>query len=192
MKNFKAEMFNKKASDRKNKPDKVIESIGLKSGDVIADIGSGGGYFTLRFAEIVGKEGKVYAVDTDEKLLEFIRKKAKQKGLENIITVSVKDKLKLPEKSLDYVFMRNVTHHISTRINYFKELKNFLKPSGRVIIIEYKKCKPFTFRGMFGHYVPKEVIIKEMEKAGYILEREFDFLQEQHFTVYLKKGEIYE
>ncbi len=84
--------------------------------------------------------------------------------------------------------MRNVTHHISNRINYFKELKNFLKPSGKVIIIEYKKGKPFTFRGMFGHYVSREVIIREMEKAGYILEKEFDFLPEQHFTVYLKEA----
>ena len=187
MKNLKAKMFNKKASSQHNKPDQIIESMELKSGQVIADIGSGGGYFTLRFAEIVGKEGKVYAVDTDENLLKFVNRKARQKGLNNIITVLVKDKLKLPEESLDFVFMRNVTHHISNRVRYFKELKKFLKPYGKVVIIEYKKGKPFTFRGMFRHYVSREVIIQEMEEAGYILEKEFDFLPEQHFTIYLKK-----
>jgi len=187
MKNLKAKMFNKKASDPRNKPNQMIEIIGLKSGQVIADIGSGGGYFTLRFAEIVGEEGKVYAVDTDEKLLEFVNNNAKQKGLNNIITVLAKDKLELPKESLDFVFMRNVTHHISDRVSYFKDLKKFLKPYGKVVIIEYKKGKPFTFRGMFGHYVSKETIVQEMEKAGYVLEKELDFLPEQHFTIYLNQ-----
>ena len=141
----------------------------------------------MRFAEIVGEDGKVYAVDTDEKLLEFVNSNAKQKGLNNIVTVLAKDKLELPKESLDLVFMRNVTHHIPNRVSYFKELKRFLKPYGKVAIIEYKKGKPFTFRGMFGHYVAKEVIIREMEEAGYVLEKEFDFLPEQHFTIYLTK-----
>jgi len=85
------------------------------------------------------------------------------------------------------VFMRNVTHHISNRVSYFKELKKFLKSSGRVVIIEYKKGKPFTFRGMFGHYVSRETIVQEMEEAGYSLEKEFDFLPEQHFAIYLNQ-----
>jgi len=187
MKNLKAKMFNKKASDSRNKPNQIIETIGLKSGQVITDIGSGGGYFTLRFAEIVGEEGKVYAVDTDEKLLEFVNNNAKQKGLNNIITVLTKDKLELPKESLDFVFMRNVTHHISNRVSYFKDLKKFLKPYGKVVIIEYKKGRPFTFRGMFGHYVSRETIVQEMEEAGYFLEKEFDFLPEQHFTIYLNQ-----
>jgi cyclopropane fatty-acyl-phospholipid synthase-like methyltransferase len=109
MKNIKAQMFNEKASDPRNKPDEIIEAIGLKSGQTIADIGSGGGYFSLRFAEIIGEAGKVYAVDTNPEFLQFIRDCAKEKGLNNIITLLIEDKLILPEKSLDLVFMRNVT-----------------------------------------------------------------------------------
>jgi len=187
VRNFKAKIFNKKASAPRNKPNQIIETIGLKSGQVIADIGSGGGYFALRFAEVVGEEGKVYAVDTDEKLLEFVKNSAKQKGMNNIITVLAKDKLELPKESLDFVFMRNVTHHISNRVSYFKNLKKFLKPYGKVVIIEYKKGKLFTFRGIFRHYVSKETIVQEMKEAGYVLEKEFDFLPEQHFTIYQKE-----
>lgn len=83
--------------------------------------------------------------------------------------------------------MRNVTHHIPNRVEYFKNLKMFLKSDGKIIIIEYKKGKSFTFRGIFGHDVPKEIITREMEEAGYLLEREFDFLPEQHFTIYSKR-----
>ena len=113
MANFQAKTFNKKASDPKNKPDQIIEAIALRPGQNIADIGSGGGYFSLRFAGIVGEEGRVYAVDTKPELLEYVKSNAKEKGLDNIIPTLVSgDELDLPEKSLDLIFMRNVTHHI--------------------------------------------------------------------------------
>ena len=178
MADIQAKMFNKKASDPRNKPDQIVEAIALKPGQSIADIGSGGGYFSLRFAEMVGKEGRIYAIDTKPEFLEYVKNSAKEKGLDNVIPTLVSgDKLDLPENSLDFIFMRNVTHHIPNRVEYFKNLKVFLKPDGRIIIIEYKKGKPFTFRGIFGHNVPREIVIREMEEAGYQLEREFDFYQ---------------
>ena len=190
MTNLQAEMLNKKASDPKNKPDQIIEAIALKHGQSIADIGSGGGYFSLRFAKMVGEEGRVYAVDIKPEFLEYVKNSAREEGLDNVIPMLVsRDKLDLPEKGLDLIFMRNVTHHIPNRVEYFKSLKRFLKPNGRIAIIEYKKGKIFTFRRLFGHYVPKETIIQEMEDAGYLLKREFDFLPEQHFTIYAVKNE---
>ena len=65
---MRAEMLNKRASDSKNKPNRVMQVLELKTGQNIADIGSGGGYYCLRFAQIVGKDGKIYAMDTDRKL----------------------------------------------------------------------------------------------------------------------------
>jgi len=58
MTNFQAKIFNKKASNPKNKPDQIIKAIALKPGQSITDIGAGGGYFSLRFAEIVGGKEK--------------------------------------------------------------------------------------------------------------------------------------
>ena len=60
-------MFNRKASDPKNKPDEILEALELQQGQRVADIGAGGGYFSLRFAEAVGKDGRVFAVDTNPK-----------------------------------------------------------------------------------------------------------------------------
>ena len=188
MANFQAKMFNRKASHPKNKSDQVMDALALQPGQRVADIGVGGGYFSLRFAELVGDEGEVYAVDTKPELLEYVMDGARRRGLNNISPVLVEGEgLLLPEKRLDFIFMRNVTHHIPSRTKYFRNLKYFLKPDGRVAVIEYKKGRFFTFRGLFGHDVPKEVIKREMKEAGYVLENEFDFLPEQHFTIYRKQ-----
>ncbi|MHA1360919.1 MAG: class I SAM-dependent methyltransferase, partial [Candidatus Helarchaeota archaeon] len=72
------------------------------------------------------------------------------------------------------------------RTTYFTRLRKYLKPDGKIIIIEYKPSKSFSFRGIFKHQVAKETIIQEMKQAGYNLEEEFDFLPEQHFTIHSK------
>jgi arsenite methyltransferase len=185
MGNTRAEMFNSKASNLKNKPDEVLKNLDLQHGQTVADIGSGGGYFALRFAETVGADGHVFAVDTEQNFLDFVQNSAKEKGLNNVETVlATKDSINLPEKSLYLIFMRNVTHHLPNRPEYFKKLKAVLKPKGRIAIIEYRRDKGFSFHRMFGHYVPKETIIKEMEEAGYQLEKDLDFLPEQSFTIF--------
>ena len=100
----KARMFNKRASDPKNKPDRVLEALGLKKGQVIADIGSGGGYFSFRFCEMVGRGGKVYAVDTNDGFLKYIQTQAEKKGVDNLVTVPVtEDRIDLPKDGLDLI-----------------------------------------------------------------------------------------
>ncbi len=182
---LKARMFNRAASNPKNKPGEVLEALGLKRGEWVADIGSGGGFFSLRFAEVVGRSGRVFSVDVDPGMLEFIKATARGSGLANIETVlSRGGELALPERSIDLVFVRNVYHHLTDRVEYFRRLRRFLKPAGRIAIIEYKGVKPLTFRGLFRHYVPRETIIEEMGKAGYEVSQEFTFLPEQSFIIF--------
>jgi arsenite methyltransferase len=185
MRNPKAEMFNSKASDPKNKPEDILKALELQRGQNAADVGAGGGYFALRFAEIVGTDGRVLAVDTEQNFLDFVEKSAKEKGLVNVETVlAAKDAVALPERSIYLIFMRNVCHHLANRPEYFKKLKTALKPEGRIAIIEYRRANGFSFHKMLGHYVPKEIIIKEMEESGYQLEKDWDFLPEQSFTIF--------
>ncbi|MFH1432565.1 MAG: methyltransferase domain-containing protein [archaeon] len=185
MKNSKAEAFNRKSSSPKNRPDDVIKALSLKQGQNIADIGAGGGYFSLRFAEIVGVKGKVYAIDINQDFLEFIKNSAAEKGLDNLEIAFAKDgKIDLPKKRIDLIFFRNMTHHMENRAEYFRQLNQFLAPHGRIAIIEYKKESSFTFHGIFRHYIAKETLMQEMEDAGYVPERELDFLPEQHFVIY--------
>jgi ubiquinone/menaquinone biosynthesis C-methylase UbiE len=179
-------MFNRKASNPKNKPDDILKALELQPGQMVADIGAGGGYFSLRFAEVVGKNGQVFAVDTDPKFLEYIRHCAKRKGFENIETLlAAEDAPNLPDKGIDLIFMRNVCHHLTNRVEYFKKLKNALKSNGRIAIIEYKAGGGrFSFHRKFGHYVPKETLMAEMKEAGYKLKKDLDFLPEQSFMIF--------
>ena len=75
----KAKMFNNKASRKKSKANKVIDIIKIMKGNKIADIGSGGGYFTIRFAKLVGDEGHIYAIDTNSEFLKYIKLQADKK-----------------------------------------------------------------------------------------------------------------
>jgi arsenite methyltransferase len=179
----KAKMFNRQASAPKNKPDQILEKLTLQQGQKVADIGSGGGYFTLRFAEALGKQGHVYAVDTDVDKLAFIKQSAKEKGVANVEVVSAREGLILPEK-VNLVFMRNVLHHLPNRVDYFIKLREMLQPEGKIAIVEYKGAGGFSFHKIFGHYVDPQVIIDEMTKAGFHLKESFDFLTEQSFNIF--------
>ena len=186
MKKLNAKMFNKKASNSKNKPDEIIKNLKILPGQHIADIGSGGGYFSFRFAELVGNNGKVYSIDTNKEFLEFISNNAKQQEQSNIITIlATENNIPLADENIDLIFMRNVYHHITNRVEYVKKLKKILKSDGKVAIIEYKKRgRLFVSHRPSGHYVIPEVIIKEMETAGYQLEEKHFFLPEQSFNIF--------
>jgi arsenite methyltransferase len=150
----KAMRFNKRAAQPKYKADQILETLALKPGQIIADIGSGGGYFTYKFAKTVGEKGQVYAVDTNHEFLEFIKKQASEQGLKNIVTMLTSTEYPdLPKHTFDYIFLRNVTHHLSDRIKYFQKLKEILKPSGKLIIIEYDgRGGLFSFQKLHRHY----------------------------------------
>ena len=189
MRKKRPEMFNKKASKPKNKADQIIETLSLKTGQIIADIGSGGGYFTYRFAKAVGNKGKVYAVDTNQEFLAYIKKKATEQGLINIITMhTASEHPDLPKHMFDYVFLRNVSHHLPNRIEYFQRLKETLKPDGKIVIIEYDgRGGFFSFQRLHHHYVPQNVLLEELKQAGYSIQKSYDFLSEQSFTIFTPK-----
>ena len=179
-------MFNQKAALPKSKPDEIVNALAIEPGQNIADIGSGGGYFTLRFAEVVGNNGRVFPVDTDKELLGHIRSEAAKKDLNNITTVHVTNGFPtLSDNSLDLIFLRNAYHHLDNRVAYMAGFKTKLKPNGSIAIVEYKPGGSiFHWKRFFGHNVPKQKIINELEQAGYTLIAEHGFLPEQSFTIY--------
>jgi arsenite methyltransferase len=184
---YKARMFNMEAANPKNKPEEILKTLALKQGHKIADVGAGGGYFSLKFAEAVGKQGAVYAVDIDPSKVEFIRKNAAEKELDNVrVILAGKESPTLPEK-IDLIFLRNVYHHISNRVEYFTKLKESLKPDGRIAIVEHNRGGRFSFQRIFEHRVTQETVVEEMTKAGYNMSENIDFLPDQSFTIFSLK-----
>ena len=161
----------------------MISSLGIASGDEIADLGSGSGYFTVRFAEVVVPTGKVYAVDVDAGMNEYAAARAQEEGHRNVETIlaDYEDPL-LPESGVDLIFTCNTYHHIEDRASYFANARRYLRPYGRVAIIDYNG-KGWVER-LLGHWVSRETITREMTQAGYRLHGKFDFLERQHFLVF--------
>ncbi len=184
LKKFAYEGFGR---DDWQQPEKVVQSLAIKPGDRIADLGSGGGYFTFRLSQAVGPTGRVYAVDVDKDMLEDLTERANKDGYRNIEKVLAKyDDPSLPESGVDLIFTSNVYHHIEARAKYFADAAKYLRPGGRIAIVDFNgKHWSATF---VGHYSPVELIKKEMDEAGYRLEREFDFLDRQSFLVFAKKA----
>jgi len=181
-------ILNTEAASAKSKPTEIIASLDIHNGDVIADIGSGGGYFTLALAGKAGKTGRVYAIDVKSKYLDFIRRKAAREGIDNIIYVlGAGGEMDLPLAGLNLLFARNVFHHLPAPAEYFSNIKKYLNPGGRVAIIDHKPKRGFNFVALFKHHMPGETVIQEMERAGYSLMRSFDFLPDQTFTLFFVK-----
>ena len=170
--------------DQWQQRDRVIESLEIRPGDRVADIGSGGGYFVFALAKAVGADGKVYAVDIDQAMNDLVAQQAKKEGVGNIEVILAKsDDPLLPSSGVDLIFTSNTYHHIENRVNYFSSLRNYLRPNGRIAIIEFDRRG--WLDGLWQHYTPSEFIKREMEQAGYRLQREFNFLDRQSFLIFV-------
>jgi ubiquinone/menaquinone biosynthesis C-methylase UbiE len=166
------------------KPEEVIEKLGLRLGDSVADIGAGSGYFTVRFARVVGPAGKVYAVDIEHEMLAYIAQRAKQDNLQNIQTVLADPHdPKLPPGSIDLVFICNTLHHISERAKYYPLLAQALKPGGRLVNIDFQK-RQLPFGPPLEMKIAKEAMIEEVKPAGLRLAKDYDFLPYQYFLIF--------
>ena len=123
--------------------DEVITRLRLKPGDVLADIGAGSGVFSLPFARAVAPDGKVYAVEVDQVLVDHIAEKAGAEGVSNVQAVLGEfTDPKLPANDIDLAFFHDVLHHVKDRAGYLENLSPYLKPGGRIAIIERGHRRP--------------------------------------------------
>jgi ubiquinone/menaquinone biosynthesis C-methylase UbiE len=123
--------------DRVLKIDEVIARLELKPGDIVADIGSGSGSFSIPMAKAIAPNGVLYAVDIDQAMLDHVAARAKEAGITNVRTVLGEyDDPKLPVKTVDIAFFHRVLHMIEHRQAYLNSTSKYLKPDGRVVVID--------------------------------------------------------
>lgn len=119
------------------KIDEVIQKLKLKPGDIVADIGSGSGTFSIPMAKAIAPNGILYAVDIDQAMLDHVAERAKAEGVTNLKTVLGEyDDPKLPVKDVDVAFFHRVLHMIEHRQAYLNATAKYLKPDGSIVVID--------------------------------------------------------
>lgn len=179
-----AKGFDDPARDAWQMPARVIEALQLRPGQVVADIGSGTGYFAVRLARSAAAP-KVYGVDIEPAMRDYLSQRAAKEQLTNVHAVlGASDRANLPE-AVDLVLVVDTFHHIPNRVAYLSGLKAQMKSGARLAIVDFRKDSPegppVEFR-----LVPDQ-ITAELAQAGFELQASHDFLPRQLFLVYRVK-----
>jgi len=169
--------------------DAILKETGLKSGMAVADIGAGTGLFTRLFAARVGASGKVYAVDVSRTFVENILRRTKHDGLHNVIgVVNTQDDVKLPPNSIDVAFVCDTYHHFERPAPTLGSIRKALRPGGKLVVIDYQRIHGTSSEWVLHHVrAGKETAIREIERAGFRLERDLDLLRENYFLQFSRR-----
>jgi len=167
-------------------PKEIIETLWVKEGYTVADIGAGSGYFTQFFTKSVGKSGKVYATDVDQGFIDFLNKRVKNEEWKNVsVQKTPYGDPELPPKSCDIIFFSDTWHHLSNRPQYLGKLYKALKDDGRLVIVDFRYYQlPRT--PPLDHRIPRKQVVKVVRENGFKLHGEFFFLPRQYFLVFKK------
>ena len=151
------------ARDKLGEAADVIRIAGLKPGMAVADIGTGGGYFVLRLAPVVGPRGRVFAQDVSQTALNFVRQRVTAAKFTNVRYVrGGQSNARLPAASVDVALMVHMYHEIEQPYLLLDKLRRSLKPGGRVVIVDLDR--PSQQHGM-----PKTLLTCEVKAVGYEL-----------------------
>jgi len=172
------------------RPELVINALGLNRNDVVADFGAGSGYFTEKIAPLCSL---VYAVDIQSEMVEINKRKMQSKDIRNVNFILGAEKLtNLPKESIDYLIMVDVYHELEFPYEIMQDIYRAMKDNGRVVLVEYRKEDPKVMIKPL-HKMSVKQIRKEMNNSGFELNRSFEGLPRQHMLFFNKilsaKGE---
>jgi ubiquinone/menaquinone biosynthesis C-methylase UbiE len=164
-------------------PDAVIRALGLRRGQVVADIGAGPGYFSRRLARALGPSGQVYAVEPEPAILDVLRDRLDAARVKNVTPVLGRgDDPLLPDRSCDVALMVNVLHHVENRPAFLRRLARVLRRGGRLVNIDFAD-RETPVGPPLDHRVRREQFLRDARRAGLALVTEHRFLPYQYFLV---------
>src|SRR5437588_6290747 len=172
-------IFEDPKRDEKLQPNRIMDILGIKEGSTVADIGAGSGWFTVRAAHRVGNGGVVYAIDINSDYLKYIDDRARRESFSNIRTILGKeDDPLLPAKSVDAVLLLKTYHEVAQPIRLLKRVREAMR-AGALLGIVDRNGKGDD------HGLDKEVVIKEVERAGFVLVNQYDFVKPDNVDYFL-------
>jgi len=170
--------------ESEEQPSKAIAALGITAGQVVADVGAGSGYYTVRLAERVGPTGRVFATDIQPEMLSLLRARVGRARLDNVdLVLSADTDPRLPESLFDLVLMVDVYHELARPQEVLRELRASLKPDGRLVLVEFRKESAWVPIREEHKMSVKEARM-ELEAEGYRFDRVIDVLPWQHILVF--------
>jgi ubiquinone/menaquinone biosynthesis C-methylase UbiE len=182
-----ADWLDRSERETEEAPDQALDIIGIKKGAVVADIGAGSGYMTMRMARRVGANGIVYANDIQPAMLDLLDKRLKKGKVTNVRPIlGAPDDPKLPAESIEMALLVDVYHEFSQPQAMLRHLHDALKTGGRLVLLEYRKEDPaIPIRPE--HKMSVAEAKMEVEAEGFRLGRVDDSLPRQHVLIFTKR-----
>ncbi len=164
-------------------PSKALDALELKPGMVVADIGAGSGYYSVRLARRVGPTGRVFATDIQQGMIDILNRRIAGERLDNVTTVlGGADDPKLPPRSLDLAIMVDVYHELQSPQVFLQRLRECFKPDGRLVLLEFRKEDP-RIPIFEVHKMSVAEVKQELEAEGFVLDKVIETLPWQHILV---------
>ncbi len=165
------------------KPERVIRAIGVRSGQVVADVGAGPGFFALRLARAVGPAGHIYAVDPEPALLDVLRERLARAGTRNVTPVlSRGEDPMLPQGRCDVALIVNTYHHFTDGPAFLRRIRRSLADGGCIVNIDFAK-RETPVGPPVDRRIAREEFLRDARRAGLALVAEHHFLPYQYFLV---------
>jgi len=181
-----ADWLNRPEREKEENPEGALDALGIRPGMVVADVGAGTGYMSVRLAKRVGQKGMVYANDLQPDMLRQLRDNATKAGLTNIETVPGEEAdPKLPARRMDLVLLVDVYHEFSRPREMIDKIRESLKPDGRLVLLEYRKEDP-NVPILEEHKMSVAEVKAELEPQGFVLSRVIETLPRQHILILTK------
>ena len=170
-------------------PERVLDALGLRPGDVVADVGCGSGYYARRVARRVQPGGAVYCEDIQPEMLDIMRERAAAEGVSGIEPIlGAPDDPRLPAGAVDWIIIADVYHEMSEPEPMLAGIRNALAPGGRVALLEYRAEDGTGDHILADHAMSVRQVLLEWRAAGFELAALHDFLPSQHLFFFRAAG----
>lgn len=170
--------------EHEERPQLVLDALELRPGQAVADLGCGSGYYSFRMAELVGNDGRVFAVDIEPRMLDFVRERARRERVTSIETVTATaENPNLAPQSIDLLLMVDVYHELEYPFEVMQKVRSALKPGGRVALVEFRGEDPKVMIKAV-HKMTEKQVITEMAAVGLRHVKTVKTLPIQHLMIF--------